>query len=346
MKKMLPLLLALTLLFSACGKLPTASEAPSAETASETPSPELLKNPLTGEAVEKDRSTVRPYAVMLNNIQVALPQCGVSGVDILYEVLAEGNITRLEGIFTDLSGIEAIGSMRSARPYYISISQAYDAIFVHAGGSDQAYSDISSKKIDDIDGVRGAYADTYFYRDKSRQKYGIEHSLFTTGDKLIACAKQLGYQEDHDGSFDYGLTFSDSVDLGTAAASAASVNVSFGGIKDTSFSYHSDTGYYTGKEYNTDYIDGTTQSAVDFKNLLVLFADTRIIDDYGRRAVDLVGSGTGYFMVNGKSVPITWSRSSEEEPFVYELEDGTPVTFGIGKSYIAVVPTGSKITMS
>ena len=347
MKKLFPLLLAITLLFSACGKLPEeTSGAPASEAASEEPSPEPITNPLTGETIDSDRSAVRPYAVMLNNIKVALPQCGVSKVDILYEILAEGNITRLEGIFTSLDGIEAIGSMRSARPYYISVAQAYDAIYVHAGGSEQAYSDIASKNIDDIDGVRGSYANTYFYRDKTRQKYGVEHSLFTTGEKLLACTKELAYRTDHDGSFDYGLIFSDSVDLDASASPAASVNVSFGGLKDTSFTYRSDTGYYTGKEYNMDYIDGTTQTAVDFKNLVVLFAETKIVDDYGRRAVQLTGSGTGYFMVNGKSVPITWSRSSESSPFIYELQDGTPVTFGIGKTYIGIVPTGSTITMA
>ncbi len=81
-----------------------------------------------------------------------------------------------------------------------------------------------------------------------------------------------------------------------------------------------------------------------FKNLVVLFAETKFVDDYGRRAVDLIGTGSGYFMVNGKSVPITWSHSSEKAPFVYTLADGTPVTFGIGRSYIAIVPTGSAIT--
>lgn len=346
MKKLIPFLLAMTLILSACGRQ-TAPSADSStpETVADTPSPETLKNPLTGEEVSADRSDVRPYAVMLNNIKVALPQCGVSNCDILYEVLAEGNITRLEGIFTSLDGVGAIGSMRSARPYYITVAQAYDAIYVHAGGSDQAYSDISTKKIDDIDGVRGSYANTCFYRDKSRQKYGVEHSMFTTGEKVLACTKELGYSTTHDGAFDYGLTFADSVDLGASASPAEKVNVSFGGIKDTSFTYHSDTGYYTGAEYGSDYIDGTTQEAVKFKNLVVLFAETTFVDDYGRRAVDLIGTGLGYFMVNGKSVPITWSHSSEKAPFIYELADGTPVTFGVGKSYIAVVPTGSEITM-
>lgn len=347
MKRLIPVILAMLMLFSACGKQTEPSaESATPGTVSEEPSPEAVTNPLTGEKITDDRGDIRPYAVMLNNIKVALPQCGVSKADILYEVLAEGNITRMEGIFTSLDDIGAIGSMRSARPYYITVAQSYDAIFVHAGGSDQAYSDIETKKINDIDGVRGSYADTYFYRDKTRQKYGVEHSLFTTGDKLETCTKELGYPTAHDGTFDYGLTFSDSADLGSAASPAATVNVSFGGIKDTSFTYHSDTGCYTGAEYGSDFIDGTTQQAVNFKNLVVLFAETTILDDYGRRAVDLIGTGEGYFMVNGQSVPITWNHSSERDPFVYELADGTPVTFGVGKSYIAIVPTGSNITMN
>ena len=170
--------------------------------------------------------------------------------------------------------------------------------------------------------------------------------MFTTGEKLLACTKELGYRTDHEGTFDYGMSFSDSVDPGASASPAASVNVSFGGIKDTKFTYNATTGFYNGNEYNQTYIDGTTKSAVDFKNLLVLSADTKIVDDYGRRAVQLVGSGSGDFMVNGKSVLITWSRSSENAPFVYELLDGTPVTFGIGKTYIGVVPIGSTIEMS
>ena len=353
MKKLFPVILALLMLLAACGKSSVdtgiSPEPPSVEvpnvSAEPTATPDTITNPLTGEAIETDISANRPFAVMLNNIKVALPQCGISKADILYEVLAEGNITRFEAIFSDLNGVGAIGSMRSSRPYYIELALSFDAIYVHAGGSEQAYSDISSKGVDNIDGVRGAYSGEIFYRDPNRMKYGSEHSLFTSSDKVIEYTSTLGYESTHDGTFDYGLSFTETPELGSSAAAAASVNVSFEGIKDTKFTYHSDSGYYTGYQYDTDLVDGTTGEAVQFKNLLVLYADSKILDDYGRRAFDLDGSGTGHFIVNGKTVAIKWSHSGTGSSIKYTLEDGTPVELGVGKTYIAIVPTGSTITM-
>ena len=353
MKKLFPLIFALLILLTACGnkaETPAISVAPPSvaapdQTVEPTATPTEITNPLTGEAIEADISANRPYAVMLNNIKVALPQCGISKADILYEVLAEGNITRFEAIFSDLHGVGTIGSMRSSRPYYIELALSYGAIYVHAGGSDQAYSDISSKGVDNIDGVRGAYSGEIFFRDPSRMKYGSEHSLFTTSDKVLEYTSKLGYESAHNGTFDYGLSFSKSPDLGSSAASAATVNVSFEGIKDTSFTYHADTGLYTGYQYGTDLIDGTTSEAVLFKNLLVLYAESKILDDYGRRSFNLDTTGTGHFICNGKTVFIKWSHSGTGSSFNYTLEDGTTLELGVGKTYIAIVPTNSTITM-
>ena len=67
-----------------------------------TTAPELnYTHPLTGEAIAEPMLS-RPIAVMLNNINVAMPQHGVSQADILYEVLAEGGIARCMGIFTNI----------------------------------------------------------------------------------------------------------------------------------------------------------------------------------------------------------------------------------------------------
>ena len=112
-------------------------------------------NPLTGEKVSEDNSDLRPYCVMINNHPDARPSVGLSQASIIYEALAEGGITRMMAVFNDVDGI-TVGSLRSARPYYISMAQAYDAIYIHAGGSEQAYSDIKTLGIDNMDGVRGA----------------------------------------------------------------------------------------------------------------------------------------------------------------------------------------------
>src|SRR5690606_15976749 len=53
---------------------------------------------LTGLPIE-DENTKRPIAVLINNLKPARPQSGLHEADIIWEVLAEGGITRLFAIF-------------------------------------------------------------------------------------------------------------------------------------------------------------------------------------------------------------------------------------------------------
>ena len=133
MKRLLPLLLILMVLLSACAKSPVettptdtqgtgtvppttitttppttqppATTVPTDPSEPEDTQPELnYQHPLTGEALAEPMLQ-RPVAVMLNNIVAAMPQHGVSQADILYEVLAEGGITRCVGIYTNLESV-------------------------------------------------------------------------------------------------------------------------------------------------------------------------------------------------------------------------------------------------
>lgn len=147
-----------TLLLSACGtesannviaptQQPTSDPAP-IETIQPTPtadpSAELISG-LTGLPVSED-SLPRPLAVMINNAPAARPQSGVSEADILYEILAEGGITRLIGIFQSHTGVVKIGPIRSIRPYLLDIGESYGGVTVHAGGSPAAYAILQKEK--------------------------------------------------------------------------------------------------------------------------------------------------------------------------------------------------------
>ena len=79
-----------------------------------TPTPAFY-HPLTGVPCGEDLSGKRPAAVMLNNLKAALPQQGNGQADIIYEVLAEGGITRMLAVYQDPSQLGLIGSVRSAR---------------------------------------------------------------------------------------------------------------------------------------------------------------------------------------------------------------------------------------
>ena len=120
-------------------------------------------NPLTGEAMAAPL-TQRIFMASINNHKEAMPQHGISQADIYYEMLVEGTVTRCLGVFTDIGSVEKLGAIRSARIYTVSLTQCYDAILCHAGGSAEADTAISKLGIADIDGVRGSGGDAY-YRD-------------------------------------------------------------------------------------------------------------------------------------------------------------------------------------
>ncbi len=345
-------------LFTACGKQepisldepskPAEQTEPAPEPVPEpAPEPEPIRNPLTGVVLEEDISAQRPYAVMLNNISVALPQYGVSQADIIYEVVAEGGVTRMLGVFQDVRGIGSIGSIRSARPYYIDLAQGHDAVYVHAGGSPQAYSDLRNKGIDHVDGVNGN-TPKLFFRDQARiRSAGYEHSMFTTGELLTdICGKLESIRHTHADDWKYPQTFAD--DATPKGEDAPLVRAYFPGNKKTSFEYDAETKLYKVYEYGAPYVDGSDGKQVGVTNVLCLYTDVGQIrgDDKGRMTVRTTGSGDGLFICGGKAAEITWERPTVTDPFTYKLKDGSPLTLGVGHSYVCILGIGSKVTLT
>ena len=171
-------------------------------------------NPLTGlcDGISDEALNTRPVAVMINNIIYALPQWGISQADIIYEMLAEGRITRFLAIFQDHSKIDKLASIRSARPYYIDIAQSYGAVYIHFGGSVPAYDAIAKRSdLISIDGIKGSWEGTVFFRDPGRKKQmGLEHSVYTTGEYLDLAMEKLTNQgknlaqSEHPSAFKFG----------------------------------------------------------------------------------------------------------------------------------------------
>ncbi|HWJ80121.1 MAG TPA: DUF3048 domain-containing protein, partial [Niallia sp.] len=92
--------------------------------------------PLTGLPSKKE-STDRAVSVMINNHPKARPQTGLADADIVYEALAEGEVTRFLAIFQS-SKPEKIGPIRSSRDYYIELAKGYDSLYIAHGYSPEA----------------------------------------------------------------------------------------------------------------------------------------------------------------------------------------------------------------
>ena len=306
-------------------------------------------NPLTGEGCAQDIGQNRPIAVMLNNHKRALPQLGVSQADIIYEMPAEGGITRMMGVFQTVDGVGNIGTVRSARDYYVSLAHGHDAVFLHAGGSPQGYAKIKSLGVTALDCVNGPYEGTLFWRDQYRRKNkGMEHSVLTSGDtikELLPTYRRVNLE--HREGYTEGLTFM-APDQKAQGTPAGSVSVTFSSYKTGVFTYDPETGLYNIEEYGMPYVDGNNNQQVAVKNVLVLYTDVGNVrgDDKGRKTVRTTGSGSGQFFCDGTVQDITWHKDRDSAPLTYTDANGGALSLGVGHTYINVVGSGSDVIIS
>lgn len=363
MKRIALVALLLILVLCACSKkepdpTPTPEPTPEIVTPSPTPTPTPTPeptpepvdygnmNPLNGLPLDDAHLKRRPVAVMFNNLKAALPLMGITKADLIYEALAEGGITRIVGFFKNTSEVPTIGTVRSTRAYYLDIAQGHDAILMHVGGSAEALNLISSRGMYTLDGLRNY---PFYYRDQARVKSaGLEHSMMAKGDVIdsyIAEQKsaRILYEDDYD---PYSMTFADTATPeGDTAAKV--VSITFSSYKTGVFEFNEEDKLYYVSQYGKPLTDGEDSAQLTVKNVLVLYANVSQIpgDTAGRLKTELVGSGEGTFICDGKAEAITWSKRSVNDPFVYTQANGEQLKLAAGVSYINIVPTTAKITL-
>lgn len=309
------------------------------DTASSSISGEAAINPLTGLEINEDKVNSRPVAVMINNIHMAQPLLGVSKADILYECLVEGGITRIEAIYKDISSVGSIGSIRSARPPFITLAQGLDAIYVCCGTSTQA-EDLLSQNV--VDYFNLQYFTDMSFRDESRlESLGFEHSLLSSGKLITEGIQNEGLRTETKLLYNQKFSTDSQVALGE---SAQNISVNFSGYKSTEFLYDPDNNTYLVYQYNEPMLDSTYNVQNTADNVIILHIEATEIDDEGHIMLGLVGSGEGYYANGGKYIPITWLKESDDSPIKYYTEDGSELVMAIGRQYICCIPLSQSVT--
>lgn len=288
-------------------------------------------------------SKTRPYAVMINNNHAAWPQAGIQDAYLVYEIVVEGGITRMMALYKDADTAK-IGSIRSSRHYFLDYALENDAIYVHFGWSPQAQRDISNLKINNINGLY----DSSFWRDTSLKR-AYEHTAFTSIEKLDATTEKKGYRTET--NQDLLLNYSvDEVDLSTKEGSipANNISIKYSYYHTTSYEYDSENKVYKRSMSgvaNTDLdtnIQYTTKNIITYKVEDTALPDT---EDKGRRELNNIGSGEGYFISNGYAVPITWEKTSRSSQTIYKYKDGSEITVNDGNTFIQIQPINQTLSI-
>lgn len=331
LSKICILILALIICFG-CGKKEDN------QTPEPTPEPPVEIKKL--QIVDED-STSRPYAIMINNLGVARPlQSGLQDAYIIYEFIVEGGLTRYMALFMD-QNTTRIGSVRSARHYYLDYALENDAIYVHHGKSPQAQSDFSALKIDRIE----IDNDNTGWRDKSLD-VAYEHTLFTSIEKLQKGIGKKRTTRNKDLLLNYSV---DSLNLKDIANSKIANNISIKYSKNVTNTYEYDeiNKVYKRSVNGKAHTDYVTKEQYTFKNIIAYSVKNSRIpgDDKDRQTLDNIGSGKGFYISEGYAIPITWEKSSRSAQTKYKLEDGSELKVNDGNTFIQIYPKDGTLTI-
>ncbi|MDE6851384.1 MAG: DUF3048 domain-containing protein [Lachnospiraceae bacterium] len=300
-----------------------------------------VQSSLNGEWIDEKVEAKRPYAVMINNIEYAFKhQKGTSKADIIYEALAEGGITRMMAIYQDPSKVKVIGSVRSARHYYVQFAKEWNAIYCHFGHTKYATKKIETLKVNNLSGL-SAIGSLVYERDRS---ISAPHNVFTSGKKLQTGAKQLKYsrKQKQDKMAEHFNFYEEDTDLENGNK-AKNITLPFSTYSTCMLKYNAKKRAYFKYEYGQKHMDLYYKKQLSFKNVIVQLVDESNIDHNGYQTMKLSNhSGKGYYITNGKVQKITWERKESGNQMVYETGNGNVLTINPGKTYIAVYPKSRK----
>ena len=250
----------------------------------------------------------RPIAFMIDNNTNAQPHASINSAYMVYEIIVEGGETRLMALFKGVS-VDQVGPIRSARHYFLDYAMENDAIYAHLGMSPQAERDFSVYGINNINGqiydTGKARTETSLYWRATHKK--APHNAYTNTTSIYQIAQDKGYAvaSTKESVLNY---ITDEVTLNTEDSVVANtITIPYASNHKVQYIYDTTSQRYTRYSKNRKMSDEITGEDVTTKNIIITFAKNYTLNDgenKGRQDVITVGELDGYYVTNGKAIPI------------------------------------------
>jgi Protein of unknown function (DUF3048) N-terminal domain/Protein of unknown function (DUF3048) C-terminal domain len=321
--------------------LPTVAPTPTTQpTLAPTVAPTLVPTPTPAPVLNSLNLDANPFAVMIDNIAEARPQFGLGSADVVYEAPAEAGIPRLMPLFLRQGGeASRIGPVRSTRHYFVELANEYRTPLVHIGASPQGFEMLKETGLPDLDETRD---DPGFTRDRNR---AAPHNAFVSTESIRSALQQRGVQTDaSSGPLKFVPTFQD----GTQPATSLKINYPGGERYSVEYTYNPDTRLYPRIMDGQPHKDGATGEQYAARSILIQYVNVQAIpnDPALRVEVSLVGSGQGLLLVDGTQIPLTWKKSSIQEPTTFKREDGSAFNVPEGQVWVQLVPLEAQVAIT
>lgn len=348
--------------FAACGKKEEpVAEVEETETPTPTPTPTPTETPvvtpepveeepesippegmyfseLTGEPVDLALQEQRPIAVMVDNETIAWPHFGCAEADVTYEIMnstMNGRITRLMFLIKDWDKIQQMGNVRSTRTTNIPLAAEWNAVLCHDGGP-HYINDYLAKGY--LDHFSGTFSRIPNGKPREFTEYIAPGDLDKNFNNTGVSRTYNENKPERESHFLY-VPYETETDLTEEGGTAASTIVlPFEHTKST-LTLNQETGMYEYSAYGKEHRDGEDDQILAFKNLILQRCSFFMHDDNGYMMYDVVQSDQpGYYITNGKAIPIKWTKETETGLTKYYTEDGEELEINRGKTYISLVP--------
>jgi hypothetical protein len=325
-----------------------------------------INGAMYGKSQKAKWDTRRPLFVMVQNNKEARPQSGLSMADVIYEIVAEGGITRFGTVYY-CNDPKIVGSVRSARVHFLKFAQEYgeNPLYAHVGGANTPgpadalglLSKLGWKGYNDLDQFRVPFPS--FWRDYERLPgRATEHTVYTNTQKLwdFAKTKHKLTNVDEDGvAWDKTFTKWKFQDDAKAGDRGTTNKVSFGFWSNNlssdytvEWNYDKTTNSYKRVNGGEPHIDMNTKKQLEAKNVIVVFSEESPANDGytgGQHLLyDLEGTGDAIVFQNGKAIKATWNKKNPKTRMTWTDEDGKEIAIVRGQTWVEVLPADNKVT--
>ena len=132
------------------------------------------------------------------------------------------------------------------------------------------------------------------------------------------------------------------------AKQAKSVDIKYSEYHTTSYKYDEESKVYKRSMSGVKNVDLETGEQYTAKNILIYKVGNYTLNDgenKGRQELENIGTGTGYLVTGGYTVPITWEKTSHSGQTVYKYANGEEIVVNDGNTFIQICPTKAEITI-
>lgn len=317
-------------------KPPTIQPIPKVE-----PGDPTVPSTLTGLPVDPSVNQRTVTAVMIENSLAARPQSGLGDAGVVFEAVAEGGVTRFMALYQDTAP-DNVGPIRSARPYYVQWSMAFDAGYAHVGGSPEGLADIKNWDVRDLDQFHN---DGSYHRVSSR---AAPHNVYTSIAALNQLEVNKGYVTSHYTGF---VRKKKAVPNKKLAPTAKSINLTLSGpLYNAHYDYNATTNSYARSEGGAPHIDANTNKQISPTVVIAMVVPYSLgaLDSSGAYYSNygVIGSGPVNIFQDGNVLTGTWTKKDNADQITFTDSSGLPIKLNPGKTWITAVSGADKISYS